>query len=262
MPTTTTTTTTTTAADGSTTTTTVTTTTSTVPAKDDAAAADDASGVPCVEFILSASHDHALVNHGLELRLTHAQHRATTGDTCLMNVFTETPPSTYPKTLEEITKEWLVSADCTSRLTSLSSSSLPLLAADQQRAPQSEALGSEVTSFTLKPCDEGQLGMTVLVLDIQYKEGGADEGEPGSTRSARPSTVCLKGAHNGDDMRAMATSWGCHSKEINAYLNQRDEIPVTIPKPLGICAQHAAAVPSPLSPLPLCPLPLPHRIRS
>ena len=60
-----------------------------------------------------------------------------------------------------------------------------------------------------------------------------------STRAGDRKRACIgdcKCACIGDDIRALNTSWATNSKEINCYLNLRDEIPMAMPKPLAICA--------------------------
>ena len=81
---------------------------------------------------------------------------ATANDVCLLNTLTETPPSTFPHSLAEITSEWLT-----------------------------EALGATVKSMDLNPSDEGQLGLTVIVNNIVYDS--AEEAQ-----ASRPSSVAIK----------------------------------------------------------------------
>jgi hypothetical protein len=116
-------------------------------------------------------------------------------DVCLLNTLTDAPPNSFPRTLAGITKGWV-----------------------------SAALGAPVVSFGLKVCEEGQLGLTVLILDIVYEDPAS------AAAGSRPSTVCVKMATEGPDMRALSTSWACHSKELNVYLNMTDKIPMAMPK--------------------------------
>jgi hypothetical protein len=61
------------------------------------------------------------------------------GDTCILNKFTNSPPSNFPHTFAEMTKEWF-----------------------------ELALDANISSLELSPCEEGQLGLTVVVHSIVY----------------------------------------------------------------------------------------------
>ena len=64
----------------------------------------------------------------------------------------------------------------------------------------------------------------MLINDIVYSQADAD----------RPASICLKGAVGDDTMRAMATAWGCHSKEVNCYAHLSETIPIEMPQALAL----------------------------
>eukprot|EP01051_Picozoa_sp_SAG22_P026727 SAG22_NODE_8582_length_643_cov_1.466912_1_plen_134_part_10 len=70
---------------------------------------------------------------------------------CILNKLTDSPPSAFPDSLKDI---------------------------EEGRTWLSAALGAPVASYSLHPCDEGQLGLTVLVNDIVYDPPAPSE--PGS----------------------------------------------------------------------------------
>eukprot|EP01047_Picozoa_sp_COSAG01_P064702 COSAG01_NODE_8611_length_2720_cov_1.495612_3_plen_175_part_00 len=154
-----------------------------------------------------------------------------------MNKLTGSSTNSFPHTLADVTADWLVSSSrprppCAPHHSVLYApgTCATLTGAGRVgacgRAAQTSALGSPVESFDTHVCEEGQLGFTLLILNIKYTKPAEE----------KPSSVCLKCACIGDDMRGLTTAWGTNSKEINCYLNLRDDIPMTMPKPLAICA--------------------------
>jgi hypothetical protein len=116
---------------------------------------------------------------------------------CILNKLTDTPPSAFPDSLKDIEegKAWL-----------------------------SEALGAPVASYSLHPCDEGQLGLTVLVNDIVY-----DPPAPG-----KPGSVALKLHAQAAESRGFGSAMGAYNKELFFYMDIQKQIPLRTPEALAI----------------------------
>jgi hypothetical protein len=115
-----------------------------------------------------------------------------------LSKLTETPPARFPDSLADLEngQEWL-----------------------------SSALGAAVASFSLRPCDEGQLGLTVIVSDIIYVPPAPE----------KPPSVAIKLHAQSEDSRALGATMGAYNKELYFYTVIQPQIPLRTPEALAIC---------------------------
>ena len=99
--------------------------------------------------------------------------------------------------------------------------------ADFTPAWVSGVLDTEVTSFKTKLCTQGQVGVTVLILDIEFA-GDVDE--------SMPKSLAVKMHGPGEEQRKNSGAMGLYFKELYAYhdFNIKESTPVVCPEVVGI----------------------------
>lgn len=103
---------------------------------------------------------------------------------------------------------------------------LALCEADFTNEWASSVLGTEVVSFRTHLCGMGQVGVTVLILDIEYAKADA----------SMPKSIAVKMHGQGEEQRKNCGTMGLYHKEIFAYhdFNIAESVPVVSPGVLGI----------------------------
>jgi hypothetical protein len=99
--------------------------------------------------------------------------------------------------------------------------------ADFTPAWVSNVLNTEVKSFNTKLCSQGQVGVTVLILDIEYAE---------PQQPSMPTSFAVKMHGPGEEQRKNSGAMGLYFKEIYAYhdFNIAKNVPLICPEVLGI----------------------------
>jgi hypothetical protein len=118
-------------------------------------------------------------------------------DVCLANSFMPLAdaPSSFPRSVAELTTDWL-----------------------------SQALGAKVKSMDLNASDEGQLGLTVIVNNIEYE----------NEQPERPSSVAIKLHCQEDGQLGMAVTFNAYCKEMYFYTQLQATLPLATPTALGV----------------------------
>jgi thiamine kinase-like enzyme len=120
------------------------------------------------------------------------------GPQCIYNAFCESPllckTQKYCQSPDEITNEWL-----------------------------SGALNAPVVSFEKNLCTQGQLGLTVVLKNIQYSAGTTN----------RPSSVALKMHTQVEAILPIIGLLNCYSKELYYYQSFNNQVPMKGPKYLA-----------------------------
>jgi hypothetical protein len=98
--------------------------------------------------------------------------------------------------------------------------------ADFTPAWVSSVLNTPVKSFDTKLCSQGQVGVTVLVLNIEYIEA----------QPSMPKSIAVKMHGPGEEQRKNSGSMGFYFKEIYAYhdFNIAESVPLPCPEVIGI----------------------------
>ena len=91
----------------------------------------------------------------------------------------------------------------------------------------SNVLGAEVKSFKTKLCSQGQVGVTVLILDIEYAT---------AVDASMPKSLAVKMHGPGEEQRKNSGAMGLYFKEIYAYhdFNIGKSVPLVCPEVVGI----------------------------